>query len=181
MSSCSAEMQQQRRLEQQQQQQQQQEAGEEHFYALSQDGPMGFTNLLFIQSIVGCADAHPENEYCIAVVDAMKRIANERDGATGPTRSAKAKKCFTKEWAEFVQAVLDGKLRDTICETLLRGASIKPIECDDVDRDGQRAMFDFVLSSRAVDCVAETMPELHERFANVMQKMICNEQGAEEE
>lgn len=122
--------------------------------ALSCESPMGWTNLIFIQAIVGCAHALPDNKYCKGIITEMSQITKiKRKGCdTG--------KNYTQPWADFVQAVLDGKIRDPICENLLRGASIRPIVGNN--------QFDFILSIKAVEKAYESMDKISMRYLKVI-------------
>ena len=70
---------------------------------------------------------------------------------------------YRKPWADFVHAVLDGTVLDTICCELLKDAKVVRRGSDD---------YDFIIRASAMQKIYQQhMPAIQLRFADVMQKM----------
>ena len=124
---------------------------------------MGFANVFFIQAIVGCVDLLPQNEYCIAIFEEMKRIG-ENGGFEVPPQE---KKSYSKPWADFVQAVIDRKIDDPICKSFFNGATVFPC-------NAQADQYDFSISQRAFDetTMEGKFQDATERFGKVMEQLL---------
>lgn len=137
--------------------------------ALSNDGPMGLLNVLFIQVVIGCANALPTNEYCVSVVAEMRRMGEDDDENRGdPNRSG-----YTRPWADFVQAVIDGKIDDPICREFFRGATVIALE--------QENQFDFKIQLQQIESLHDSEDSMFivcERYGKVMQAMVAAENDA---
>ena len=87
-----------------------------HKFKLSQDH-MGIINVIFMNIIIGAAYKLQDIDCCKVIISEYKKLCkNSYLGKN--SESSENNRGYTKPWADFVQAVLDNKIKDRICKKI---------------------------------------------------------------